>query len=179
MGRVINRVTRVASSVAAAVAAAEGRGVSSSRDGGYGSDSDDGDASGEGLVGRSRGQGLVVGRQKLQLGALRPFGAIPAVRSAHPRVQGALARADRAWVRLLRLVSASPLSRVGLMGYLLLLHVLVLWVRMSCAHHHPAAAAAAGAGGALRAAGVAAPTVGGQAVLPGGGVAAGGGAAGA
>jgi hypothetical protein len=162
MGQVVNRLSRVASGVAAAVRAAEGRGNSSADGSGYGSDDDE---AGEGLVGRGR-QGLGLNRQKLQLGTLRPFGAIPAVRSAHPQVQTALARADGVWVSVLRVVSGSPLSRVGLMGYLLLLHVLVLWVRMSC---HPAAAAAVGlaTGGGLGPASAAAAQ-GAPAVHPGG-----------
>jgi hypothetical protein len=172
VGQVLSRVTRVASSVAAAVRAAEGRAGSSSLDGGY--DSDD-EGSGEVLPGRSprSKQGLLavgLNRQKLQLGALRPFGAIPAVRSAHPQVQGVLARADGAWVRVLRIVSSSPLSRVGVMGYLLLLHVLVLWVRASC---HPAMQAAAMGG--LGAAGAgAAPFAGLHAAQPAAGGAVGG-----
>jgi hypothetical protein len=172
VSQVVNRLSRVASGVAAAVRAAEGRGNASADGSGYGSDDDE---AGEG---RSR-QGLLalgLNRQKLQLGTLRPFRAIPAVRSAPPQVQTALARADGVWVSVLRVVSGSPLSRVGLMGYLLLLHVLVLWVRMSCQPADAAVGLAAGGGlgpaGAVAVQGVAAVQPGGLA--PGAAVGAGG-----
>lgn len=132
VGQVLNRVTRVGSTVAAALRAAEGRSLDGS--GAY-DDSDDE----EGEAGWT-----LLHRQQLQLGTLRPFAAIPAVRKAHPQLVGVLSRIDGAWARVTRLVSSSPLSRVGLLGYLLLLHVLVLWVHMSCQAHYAAAAAVPG-----------------------------------
>lgn len=83
----------------------------------------------------------------LQLGSLRPFGAYQTVRSAPPGVQGLLARIDGVWVGVMRFVNGSPGVRSGLLVYLLLVHLLVLWVRVSC--HHEALAAASVAPAAI------------------------------
>lgn len=112
-----------------------------------------------------QGAAISLRPRDLQLGSLRPFGAYQAVRAAHPGVQNILAKVDGAWVRVMRFVNESPGVRGGLVVYLLLVHVMVMWVRATCqqaalsALAAPAAAlggvpqSAAGPAGLLAAAG--------------------------
>jgi hypothetical protein len=138
---------------------------------------DDGDDDGKGLTGGRRGQGI------------RPLTSLRAVRAARPEVQRAAAIVDRgvaavdqAGAMAMRFLGRRPVARIGLLGYLLVLHMMVLWVRLSCHHAAMTAAADGGVGhgrglGGRGAAGAGVPAVGAHApgelgatgVLTGGG----------
>jgi hypothetical protein len=150
VAQVMGRVRTAASSAAAAVRpdAAAGEALGDV-DGDDGQALDEAAAASRGLLRHGAGAGqqaVTLSRAQLQLGALRPSGAVRAVRTAHPAVQTALAHADRAWVRVVRFASGSPASRAGLLLYLLVLHLAVAWIHSSC--HHAAVTAVAAGGGA-------------------------------
>lgn len=77
---------------------------------------------------------------------LWPLSSIAAMRSAPRQLHAVAGAVDRAAVVAARFFARQPLSRVGLLLYLSLLHIMVLWLRASC-HSQVLAAVASGAEG--------------------------------